>query len=166
MTCQGLLLACLLASVQVQAADLYRCPVKDGPPVYSDRPCGKGGEVVGKLPEASRSAAVDDGDDVNVHVEVNNHIEGSGPEARDERAEESRGLPFEVYRRLDRGMSEGEVLAIAGQPERETVDSDDTYGGVRTKSYYYVSNGRNANVTRIRFRNGTVTHIERNLAPY
>ena len=72
-----------------------------------------------------------------------------------------RGLPFNVYRRLETGMSEGQVLAIAGPPDRETVDSRNTADGVTQKSFYYISSGYNAFVTRIEFVNGVVSRIER-----
>ena len=161
----GLGLPLLAWAASAWPADLYRCERKDGPAVYSDHSCGKDAVVVGKVPETpTRAAPAAGGDDVNVNVEVNNNIQLAAPPVS--QANELRGLPFEVFRRLDRGMSEGEILAIAGAPERETVDAVNTRNGTQTKSYYYVSEGRNANVTRIEFTNGTVTNIDRKLAPY
>jgi hypothetical protein len=158
-----------IAAGSVQAADLYRCVVQDGPAVYSDRPCGSNAQVVGKVPETRvvfPSRVTDNSRDVNVNVQVNNHIEAASAASASRASGSPRGLPFETFRRLDRGMSEGEILAIAGPPERETVDGIDTHSGLQFKSYYYVSEGYNANVTRIRFTNGTVTEIDRNRPPY
>jgi hypothetical protein len=156
----------VLGGGTVLAADLYRCPGRDGTPVYSDRSCGKDAEVVGSVPDQpSVTVQPHTGNDVNVNVEVNNNVQLSTPPPAAP-VRESRGLPFELYRRLDRGMSEGEILAIAGAPERETVDAVNTRDGIQTKSYYYVSEGRNASITRIQFTNGTVTRIDRKLPPY
>jgi hypothetical protein len=150
------------------AGNLYRCPSKSGPPVYSDQEC-PGGQVVGKVPDRQPPAAEPAGNELNINVEVNNNIQAPASPAPPPAVDYStgpRGMPFEVFRRLDRGMSEGEVFAIAGPPERETVDSSNFYTGTQRKSYYYVNVGRNASVTRIHFTNGTVTRIERDLAPY
>ena len=156
----------LLVAGSVAAADLYRCTIKDGPAIYSDYPCGTNAVVVGKVPDTRvifPSRLSDNSRDVNVNVTVNNSLPAASVVRE---SDELRGLPFERFRLLDRGMSEGEILAIAGPPQRETLDAVNDRLGFTYKSYYYVSEGYNANITRIQFTNGTVTQIDRNLRPY
>lgn len=161
--------AALLACASASAA-VYRCSPPGGPVRYSDRPCGKGAERMnldsapfseptGSQP-ASKPAEKAPGVQVNIHNTVNNTMPGSaaapaaGPAA-------PRGLPFSIYRRLETGMSEGQVLALAGPPDQETTDAVNTADGIFEKSFYYYSKGYNAFVTRIRFENGRVVSMER-----
>lgn len=152
------------------AGDIYRCTGGDTV-LYTDRPCSDGSTPIVSQPEPQTAApgtgsGPQTDNSTNVDIQVNNNI--SLPETRPAAAAgiRRRGLEFRDYRRLERGLSEGEVRAIAGPPDRVVVDAVNTDLGLRKKSYYYVSEGYNANVTRIRFTNGTVTDLERRLRPY
>lgn len=153
------------------AQHIYRCVGPDGTPTYSDHRCGPNAEEVKHLPPLTTSSPASTTDHSNsaapappTHVQVNvdnDNTVNVQPPNTSAGSQPSRGLPFSVYRRLETGMSEGQVLAIAGPPDRETVDSQNTADGVTRKSYYYFSSGYNAFVTRIQFVNGEVRSIER-----
>lgn len=156
----------LALSLPVAAAELYRCALPGGEILYTDQECEGQGESLGKLPDPpppqSNTPAPSEGGSTN--IELNNNINiDTEPEIADEpvRDDGPNGLPFHLFRRLERGMSEVEVIAIAGPPEREIVDAVNTDLGITDKSFYYVQEGYNANITRIRFRNGNVRSLER-----
>ena len=69
-----------------------------------------------------------------------------------------RGMEFDVYIRLQYGMSEGEVLLRAGRPDHEAVD------GFRhdiVKSYYYFPTVANPYTTVVKLRGGRIDRVER-----
>jgi len=173
------LAALLLAAVAVNAGGqtIYRCEGPGGTPTFSDHRCGPDAVEVRHLPPMNTSAPSageqgstpsPSGGTPQVQLNVNNsntvNVEPQGEGANagaNQPQPRSNGLPFDVYRRLETGMSEGQVLAIAGPPDHETIDSQNTADGVIRKSYYYFSSGYNAFVTRIQFVNGEVRSIER-----
>ena len=173
------LAALLLATVAANAGGqtIYRCKGPGGIPVFSDHRCGPDAVEVRHLPPVNTSAPSAGGQsnapspssgtpqvqlNVNNSNTVNVQPQGGETHAGDSQPQpRSNGLPFDVYRRLETGMSEGQVLAIAGPPDQETIDSQNTADGVIRKSYYYFSSGYNAFVTRIQFVNGEVRSIER-----
>jgi hypothetical protein len=69
-----------------------------------------------------------------------------------------RGLDFDVYIRLQTGMSEGELLLRAGKPDSESVENfrDDI-----VKTYYYFPTASNPWVTAIQLRGGRIVNIDR-----
>lgn len=68
-----------------------------------------------------------------------------------------RGLPFDTYIRLDRGMSEGELLSRTGRPDYVSIDGrPDT-----TKSFYYYPTGSDPFTTVVTVRGGRIDSIER-----
>ena len=70
-----------------------------------------------------------------------------------------RGMAFDTYIRLERGMSEGELLLRAGQPDQVALDASDD-GGV-AKSYYYLPTGADPFITVVTLRRGRIAHLER-----
>ncbi|NIP73725.1 MAG: hypothetical protein GWO16_12165 [Gammaproteobacteria bacterium] len=70
-------------------------------------------------------------------------------------------IPFHKYRLLREGMSEGQVLLRVGEPDRETVISNDY---IYRKIWYYLPDGRYSGdwLTVITFdANGKVIRLER-----
>jgi hypothetical protein len=172
----SLLMSLLMAAAPAGAA-VYRCSHAGGPVRYSDRPCGKGsvrihmdsthantGHAAGEELKDTRATQSAPGPVPDVQVHIQNNINNTVPPV--EKApvpikKTSRGMPFSTFRRLEEGMSEGQVLAVAGKPDRTTIDARNTRDGFIQKSWYYVSTGYNAFVTRIRFINGSVARLER-----
>jgi hypothetical protein len=69
-----------------------------------------------------------------------------------------RGMGFDTYIRLDRGMSEGELLLRAGRPDEVALDTN-AYGLV--KSYYYFPTGADPFITVVMLRGGRIANLER-----
>jgi len=67
-------------------------------------------------------------------------------------------LDLLTYAKIQVGMSEGDVLQIAGQPDSVIVDSERP---VIVKSYYYFANSTEPNTTRVIFSGGNVSDIKR-----
>jgi len=73
-------------------------------------------------------------------------------------AEEApRGMAFEVYIRLEHGMTEGELVLRAGKPDHQALDN------IREglKSYYYFPTLANPFLTTITLRSGRIENIDR-----
>lgn len=69
-----------------------------------------------------------------------------------------RGMEFDVYARLQRGMTEGELLQRAGRPDHESLD------GIRRdilKTYYYFPTPGNPYTTVVTLRGGRIHEIDR-----
>jgi hypothetical protein len=69
-----------------------------------------------------------------------------------------RGLPFDVFIRIQQGMSEGEVLLRAGKPDSESVESMRNFV---VKTYYYFPTPSDPWITTIRIEGGRVANLER-----
>jgi hypothetical protein len=68
-----------------------------------------------------------------------------------------RGMEFDTYIRLQRGMSEGELLVRAGRPDHETVDNLVDYD----RTLYYFPTVANPYTTVVRLRSGRIASLER-----
>lgn len=69
-----------------------------------------------------------------------------------------RGMDFDVYIRLQRGMTEGELLLRAGRPDYESLD------GFRfeiAKTYYYFPTPANPFTTAVTLRDGRIYELDR-----
>lgn len=73
-------------------------------------------------------------------------------------AEEApRGMAFEVYIRIEHGMTEGELVLRAGRPDHQALDN--LREGL--KSYYYFPTLAHPFLTTVRLRSGRIIDIER-----
>ena len=68
-----------------------------------------------------------------------------------------RGMEFDTYIRLQRGMTEGELLVRAGRPDYEAVDNLVEYD----RTFYYFPTVANPFTTAVRLRSGYIVSIER-----
>ncbi len=68
-----------------------------------------------------------------------------------------RGMAFEVYIRLEHGMTEGELVLRAGKPDHQALDN------IREglKSYYYFPTLANPFLTTVTLRSGRIENIDR-----
>ena len=71
--------------------------------------------------------------------------------------ESPRGMAFDVYIRLEFGMTEGELVLRAGKPDQKAIDNH--YEGL--KSYYYFPTPANPFLTTVSLRSGRIINIER-----
>lgn len=69
-----------------------------------------------------------------------------------------RGMEFDVFIRLQRGMTEGELLLRAGRPDHQSVDNliDDI-----AKTYYYFPTTANPYTTVVTLRGGRIADLDR-----
>ena len=67
------------------------------------------------------------------------------------------GMAFEVYIRLEHGMTEGELVLRAGKPDHQAIDN--LREGL--KSYYYFPTPTHPLLTTVRLRSGRIIDIER-----
>lgn len=74
------------------------------------------------------------------------------------RAVPVRGMAFDIFIRLERGMTEGELLMRAGGPDHESVESLWDYV---VKTYYYFPTVADPYTTMVRLRGGLIADIER-----
>jgi hypothetical protein len=70
----------------------------------------------------------------------------------------ARGMDFDVYIRLQRGMTEGELLLRAGRPDHESLDSVRPDIG---KTYYYFPTSSNPFTTVVTLRGGRIFELDR-----
>lgn len=69
-----------------------------------------------------------------------------------------RGMGFDTYIRLQRGMSEGELMLRAGRPDHESVEN---FRHDIVKSYYYYPTLSDPFITVVTVRGGRIANIER-----
>jgi hypothetical protein len=70
----------------------------------------------------------------------------------------ARGMEFDVFIRLQRGMTEAELLQRAGVPDRESVEN---FRNDIVKSMYYMPTAGNPYVTVVTLRGGRIANLER-----
>jgi len=68
-----------------------------------------------------------------------------------------RGMAFDVYIRLEHGMTEGELVLRAGRPDHQSFDNP--RDGVKT--FYYYPTQANPHLTTVTLRSGRIVNIER-----
>lgn len=80
-------------------------------------------------------------------------------------AQAPRGLDFSSYLSLKRGMTEGEVLAIAGAPDAQAEEGAVALGrgrtALRVRTYTYLPTGADPHTTTITLVGGRATEIRR-----
>ena len=70
----------------------------------------------------------------------------------------ARGMEFDVYIRLQKGMSEGELLQRAGRPDHESVENVHRF---IVKTYYYFPTTSNPYTTVVTLRGGRIQDVDR-----
>lgn len=69
-----------------------------------------------------------------------------------------RGMDFDTFIRLQRGMTEGELLLRAGNPDQMNVED---FQSLIVKSYYYHPTAGDPYITVVTVRGGRIDNIER-----
>jgi Domain of unknown function (DUF4124) len=140
------------------AADTYKWVDEKGVTTYGEKPpVSRSAKPVSTQPSAvmetggqfSRKPEVDRPDAPRPPVAV-------APAAPS--APAARGMDFDVYIRLQRGMTEGELLLRAGKPDYETVDN---FVGDIVRSVYYLPTISNPYTTMVTIRGGRIAELER-----
>jgi hypothetical protein len=68
-----------------------------------------------------------------------------------------RGMAFDVYIRLEHGMTEGELVLRAGRPDHQSFDNPRD----GQKTFYYYPTPANPHLTTVTLRGGRIVNIER-----
>jgi hypothetical protein len=153
----NLLLGLWLAAVAsaCPAAETYKWVDEKGVVNYGEKP-----------PASSRARPVD----TNPSAVIEGGSQYSQKSAGDRRdappiavapapgAESVRGMDFDVFIRLQRGMSEGELLLRAGRPDHEGLEN---FQDAIVKSYYYFPTVGNPYTTIVTLRGGRISNLER-----
>jgi hypothetical protein len=71
---------------------------------------------------------------------------------------EPRGLAFDVFIRLQKGMSEGELILRAGKPDSESIEN---MRNNIVKTFYYFPTAADPWITSIRLEGGRIAELER-----
>ena len=69
-----------------------------------------------------------------------------------------RGMEFDIYIRLQQGMTEGELLQRAGKPDHESVEN---FHRFIVKTYYYFPTTSNPYTTVVTLRGGRIQEVDR-----
>lgn len=164
-----LLLLCICVAPAGAAKDVYRWVDEHGAVHYGEKPPeNKPAKIVDTRPAA-----------LSVDVQgrpIERAMPHSGPAAQQQAAQpypvfvplpappaarqESpvRGMEFSTFTRLQRGMSEGEVLLRAGKPDHESIEN---FRNLIVKSLYYYPTVVNPYITIVTLRGGRIAEIER-----
>ena len=154
----GLLLA--LAAAGCFAADTYKWVDEKGVTNYGEKPPqGRPAQPVNTNPSAIVEGA----------SQFSRKAEGEGRRLEEPQRPQPgpapvpgsasvRGMEFDVFIRLQSGMTEGELLLRAGRPDHEGLEN---FRHDIVKSYYYFPTVANPYTTVVTLRGGRIANLER-----
>jgi hypothetical protein len=150
-----------LAAGVCLAADAYKWVDEKGVTNYGEKPPqSRAAQPVNTNP----SAIMEGGNQFTQKPPADQHVVSAppppeppygGPPAPGPMA--ARGMDFDVFIRLQAGMTEGELLLRAGPPDYQGVES--AYRDV--KSYYYFPTIANPYTTVVKVRSGRIANLDR-----
>lgn len=139
------------------AAELYKWVDEKGVTNYGEKPPPNRQAIP---VDTSPSAVIETGSQYGRKPEADR--EQRQPEPQRPQAEGApppaspRGMEFDVYMRLQRGMTEGELLQRAGRPDHVSLESFEIQ-----KTYYYFPTPGNPYTTAVTLRSGRIHEIDR-----
>jgi hypothetical protein len=154
----------VIAASACHAAQTYKWVDEKGVTNYGEKP-----------PEASRAVPVDTepqgvvgtGGEAATRVEADRRAPVQVPPVQVvpvpvpspyARAAPVRGMTFDTFVRLERGMTEGELLIRAGPPDHQSLDG---YQDYVVKSFFYFPTLTDPFTTVVRLRGGRIANLER-----
>ena len=163
---QAIALCAVVLAGAATGADTYRWTDERGVVNYGERPpAGRPAKtvniqppVVVETPVRPSEAVVQHQQPTMIPVPV-----ATQPIAAVPAIQPVRGLDFQTFTRLYRGMSEGELLLRAGRPDFDTVEN---FRHDIARSYYYYPTQADPFITVISVRGGQIVHIERTRKMY
>lgn len=156
-------LTLLLLAGAVISADTYKWVDERGVTNYGEKPPASrqakpvNTNMGGVIDTGSQSNQKTDAE-VRRSVEVSQKPLNAVPLAQPSYTMAARGMDFDVYIRLQRGMTEGELLLRAGRPDHESLDG--FYYDI-AKTYYYFPTPANPFTTAVTVRGGRIYDLER-----
>lgn len=140
-----------LASGSLLAAQTYKWVDEHGVTTYGEKPPAN---QPAKPVETQPAGTLESGNLQQQKAAVESQQQAPAPPAQ----APARGMDFDIYIRLQVGMSEGELVLRAGTPDRESVEN---FRNNVVKSYYYFPTAANPYITLITLSGGRITNIER-----
>lgn len=156
-------LAVLCAAVlagNALAADTYKWVDERGVINYGEKPpAGRPAKPV----DTSPGGTIESGGipQKKYDADVRRQVEAAAPQpmsAAAPAASPVRGMDFDTFIRLQKGMTEGELVLRAGRPDHESVEN---FRNDIVKSYYYYPTSSNPHITVVTLRRGRIVDIER-----
>jgi hypothetical protein len=155
--------ALMAAAAAAVAADTYKWVDEKGvvnygekpPPNRASKPVNT--EPVGVIETGSQYGQKNDGEQRRHADEPRGPQIIAVPVPVPAPAPAARGMEFDTFIRLQRGMSEGELLVRAGRPDHEALDSLGDYD----RTYYYFPTVANPYTTVVRLRSGRIVALDR-----
>jgi hypothetical protein len=140
------------------AGETYKWVDEKGVVNYGEKPPAGG---TAKPVDTSPRAVIETGGQYNRKPDADKAAAHPAPESPPPRVASApgdapRGMEFDVYARLQRGMTEGELLQRAGRPDHVSLDNFEIQ-----KTYYYFPTSANPYTTAVILRNGRIHEIER-----
>ena len=154
----GILLS--LAAGACLAADTYKWVDEKGVTTYGEKPPqNRPAQPVNTNP----SGIMEGGSQFSQKAEADRQRSDEAPRAQLGPAPvpgsvAARGMDFDVFIRLQTGMTEGELLLRAGRPDHEGVEN---FRNDIVKSYYYYPTVANPYITLVTLRGGRIANLER-----
>lgn len=158
----GLLIA--LAAGVSAAAETYKWVDEKGVVNYGEKPPVN---LPAKPVDTNPSGIVESGGVYNQKLEAEKHRRAEEQQAQSvpapvlpppPAAAPVRGMDFDTFIRLQRGMTEGELLLRAGRPDHESVENF-RHDIVRT--FYYFPTVANPYITVVTLRGGRIAEVDR-----
>lgn len=157
-TAAGLAMS-LLAATAALAAETYRWVDEKGVVNYGEKPpANRSAKPVNTQPMGVIETAPRPGEPARAREESRQPVAVAPAPVPPPAGTPVRGMEFDVFIRLQRGMTEGELLLRAGRPDHQSVDNliDDI-----AKTYYYFPTTANPYTTVITLRGGRIADLER-----
>jgi hypothetical protein len=152
----GLVIA--LAAGATFAAETYKWVDERGVTTYGQKPpAGRPATPVDTTPSGSvdtgTSRQEKPGAETRSRAETPPAVPPAGPAATP-----VRGMEFDTFIRLQRGMTEGELLIRAGAPDHASVEN---FRNDIVKTYYYFPTVANPFTTVVTVRGGRIANLDR-----
>jgi hypothetical protein len=160
---QAIALCAVVLSGAATGADTYRWTDERGVVNYGERPpAGRSAKTVNIQPPVVVETPVKPSEAAQ-HPTVIPVPVATQPIAAVPAIPPVRGLDFQTFTRLYRGMSEGELMLRAGRPDFDSVEN---FRHDIVRSYYYYPTPSDPFITVISVRGGQIVHIERTRKMY
>lgn len=147
--------AALLVVATLSAAQTYKWVDERGITNYGEKPPANRRAVA---VETQPGGTLESGNFRQQKEAAESQQRAQAPAAQPPAAASARGMDFDIFIRLQVGMSEGEVILRAGKPDHESVEN---FRNNVIKSLYYYPTTANPYITTVTLNGGRITNIER-----
>ena len=141
------------------AAQTYKWTDDRGVTTYGSKPpAGRPAQLVDTHPQGPADLSREQQKRLETDARRRADVPPPPPGPRPPAAPTARGMAFDTYLRLERGMSESELVQRAGAPDQVSVDH--VQHGV-ARLYYYLPTAHDPFTTVVTVRGGRIDQLER-----